>query len=329
MHNLILSGGGVKAILHLGALKALDENGLLKNIKNYLGSSAGAFLSLLLCIGYNYNDIIIIFLKIEIDKFYEISDIFNFLNNYGLMSLSPVARLLRLFLNAKFKKKHINFKELYDLTGKTLHITAINVSSTEEVLFNYKNTPDIDIVDACIASCSIPFIFLPVKINGEYYMDAFAVNNYPCKFFCDDLENSIGIEIGNKYYNKINNFQDYIMNVFTSLKNYNYYNNRTKFLPKLNVSVDCEFNTINLDIKKKDIENIYIKGYNDATICIKDYLNKEEIKKTSQNNTETEPKTELESEMETELESEMETKLEPEMETKLEPEMETELEDEK
>ena len=34
MYNLVISGGGVKGILHLGALKILEEKNILKNIKN-------------------------------------------------------------------------------------------------------------------------------------------------------------------------------------------------------------------------------------------------------------------------------------------------------
>ena len=40
MRNLVLSGGGVRGLLHLGALKSLEEKQLLKNIENYGGSSA-------------------------------------------------------------------------------------------------------------------------------------------------------------------------------------------------------------------------------------------------------------------------------------------------
>ena len=82
MHNLLISGGAIKGILHLGALKALSEYNLLKNIKNYGGASSGSMIVLLLCVGYNYNDLMIIFLKINIDKFYNITDIFDFFNLY-------------------------------------------------------------------------------------------------------------------------------------------------------------------------------------------------------------------------------------------------------
>ena len=104
MYNLVISGGGIRAILHLGALKILEEKNILKNIKNFAGSSAGSMIALLLCIGYSPNDIIIIFLKINLDKFYDISDIFDFLNIYGLINLDPCEKLFRLLLEKNSKK---------------------------------------------------------------------------------------------------------------------------------------------------------------------------------------------------------------------------------
>ena len=107
-------------------------------------------IALLLCIGYTYNDIMIVFLKINLDKFYDITDIFEFLNIYGLINLNPCEKLLRILLENKFNKKKITFKELYNLTKKTLHINSINLNSHKEDIFNYINTPNIDIIDACM-----------------------------------------------------------------------------------------------------------------------------------------------------------------------------------
>ena len=227
MYNLVLSGGGIKGILHLGAIKTLEEKNMLENIKNYGGASAGSMIVLLLCIGYTYNDIMIIFLKISMDKFYDISDIFEFLNIYGLINLGPLEKLLRVLLENKLKKKYVTFNELYNLTNKTLHINSINLNTSKETIFNYINTPDVDIIDACLASSSLPFIFPPRLINNEYYIDAFAVNNCPCNIFENDLENTICLTLEEccTTLEKVDNFQNYIMCVFTSYRNYNNNNN--------------------------------------------------------------------------------------------------------
>ena len=39
--NLVLSGGALRAIAILGAIKYLEQLNLIKNIKEYVGTSAG------------------------------------------------------------------------------------------------------------------------------------------------------------------------------------------------------------------------------------------------------------------------------------------------
>ena len=279
MRNLVFSGGGVKGILHLGALKALEEGNYLKNIKNYGGASAGSIVGFLLYIGYTYNDIMILNLKINIiDRCYELTDIFEFFNIYGLMNYDPGERFLRLLLETKFKKKHMSFKEMHNLTGKTLHINSINVNTKKEIIFNYINTPDIDVVDACLASASLPFIFSPKIINDEYYIDPFAVNNCPCNIFKDDLENTICLRISNceekNKILKIDSFPNYIMNVFSSLSNYTYKTNINIYNPHVIINLNYDCSPIDFDLSKEDLKKLFIKGYNITKSYLKDNSDK-------------------------------------------------------
>ena len=264
MYNLVLSGGGIRGILHLGSLKTLEEKNIFKNIKNFGGSSAGSMISLLLSIGYTYNDIMIIFLKINTDKFYDITDIFEFLNIYGLLNLNPFEKFLRLLLENKFKKKNITFSELYNLTQKTLHINSININSNEEIIFNHINTPNIDVIDACLASCSLPFIFPPKLIDNNYYIDAFAVNNCPCNIFKNDLDNTICLSIMDLCESNLknNSFQNYVMNVFNSYKNYSYYITIKTFQPKILINLTYDCSPIDFDLSKDKLSEIFITGYN-------------------------------------------------------------------
>ena len=48
---IILSGGGIKVISIVGALKALEEKGQLKNVKEISGVSAGAWLAFMISAG--------------------------------------------------------------------------------------------------------------------------------------------------------------------------------------------------------------------------------------------------------------------------------------
>ena len=49
--KLILSGGGIKGIAHIGALSVYDERNMLNSIDTYCGSSIGALICSLLVAG--------------------------------------------------------------------------------------------------------------------------------------------------------------------------------------------------------------------------------------------------------------------------------------
>jgi predicted acylesterase/phospholipase RssA len=49
--NLVLSGGGIKVISIVGALRTLEEKGLLKYVKEVSGVSAGAWLAFMIASG--------------------------------------------------------------------------------------------------------------------------------------------------------------------------------------------------------------------------------------------------------------------------------------
>ena len=281
MHNLILSGGGVRGLCHLGAIKALEEYNLLKDIKNYAGTSIGSIIAFLLSIGFTYTDLMLIFLNIDVNKFYDVSDIFDFFDKYGLFSYNPTERCIKLLLSMKLPQKNITFTELYKSTNKTLNIVSVNVSTGKESVFNYINTPNVNVIDAIIASCSIPFLFPPKKINGHYYVDAFIVNNFPCSVFCDDMENSIGISIMGGGFDEayidteINSFQDYVLNLFLSFKPCITQNIK----PKFNILLNSSCNPINTDITKDEKIELFKNAYIETLEIIKKQLEQSEQQK--------------------------------------------------
>lgn len=55
--GLVLSGGGILGIAHIGMMKALDEHGLLDEIEVAVGTSAGAIMAAMFALGYTPDDI--------------------------------------------------------------------------------------------------------------------------------------------------------------------------------------------------------------------------------------------------------------------------------
>ena len=273
MRNLVLSGGGNKGIGFVGCLKALEEFNLLDNIKNFCGNSIGSLICLLILIGYTYEELNKILLKFDIIDFLNI-DILNFIDNYSIYSNEKLKKILKILVSKKYDTENLTFLKLFNLTQKTLHIISINIEDNKEVVFNYINSPNILIFDAICASCAIPFILSPVKINNKLHIDGFLYNNFPCNIFKNDLENTIGIQTKKRdLTNNINNFQEYISNIFTCILNKLDSDCDINYKPKLYIYLDeniGSFDLLEIQEKKSYIE----KSYKICKKNIENYLNK-------------------------------------------------------
>ena len=98
-----------------------------------------------------------------------------------------------------------------------MNIVATNISDGTETIFNKDNTPDYDVIDCIIASCSIPGLYPPFELGNNQYIDGFLVNNHPIDIFKDDLENTIGICVTTSKNYKDLILNNYIYNLFTIL----------------------------------------------------------------------------------------------------------------
>ena len=58
-------------------------------------------------------------------------------------------------------------------------INAYNITKRKEDYFNYLLTPDVKVIDAVMASCTLPLVFPAYNINDNYYYDSFLTNNCP------------------------------------------------------------------------------------------------------------------------------------------------------
>jgi predicted acylesterase/phospholipase RssA len=70
--NLVISGGGFNCFQFFGIIKYLDDNNLLKEINKYISVSAGSLISLLLIIGYKFNEIENFLIKFDFSKIFDL-----------------------------------------------------------------------------------------------------------------------------------------------------------------------------------------------------------------------------------------------------------------
>lgn len=155
--GIALSGGGSRGIVHIGILKALDESGL--KISMVTGTSAGAIVGAFYCSGYSPDNIMDIIRETKLIKYVRPAISFS-----GLLKLETIDSVFRKYLK----------KDSFDALHIPLVVAATNVRNGTNVFFH-----DGPLIQSVLASCAVPVIFKPIKLNGDYYIDGGVLNNLP------------------------------------------------------------------------------------------------------------------------------------------------------
>jgi NTE family protein len=157
--GLALSGGVARGIAHIGVLKYLDERHI--KISYLAGTSAGSIMAGLYCAGIPLADMEKIALAFSWKDLFKPT-----LPRFGLVDSSLLEKIIVGYIG------RINFSNL-----KTpLLINAVDLVQGEEVIMD--SGP---VATAIRASCAIPGIFTPVKMNGMLLADGGVLNNMPAK----------------------------------------------------------------------------------------------------------------------------------------------------
>ncbi|MDE6010567.1 MAG: patatin-like phospholipase family protein [Muribaculaceae bacterium] len=156
--GVAFSGGGAKGFTHIGAMMAFEQFGIKPDIVS--GVSAGSIACTLYAAGLTPNDMIACF---------EEYDSFGFFAEVTL----PKAGLFKMDKFAKLLDSWLPVKNLEDMQIPTV-VCATDLDAGKSVGWSKG-----EIVPRVVASCSIPIIFHPVKINGVNYVDGGVLRNLP------------------------------------------------------------------------------------------------------------------------------------------------------
>ena len=174
MNELFIGGGGYTGVMFIGVLEYIHEHKLL-DLKNFYGCSIGSIIGILYIIGMTPKDILRNFLELNF------KDLIKYEINYDNKCLLD-DKLLDSFIEFIWVKynKDITLEEFSKDTSVNINIFVTNITTNEYLNFNNKEYPKIKLKDALKASMSIPFLFHPVEINNEYYVDGGCKNWYGC-----------------------------------------------------------------------------------------------------------------------------------------------------
>jgi hypothetical protein len=181
--KLALNGGGMKGIMHIGALNELKKHQELVFPDGVWGCSVGAIIGILVAFRLD--------LKTELISKYmdydnvvgdiKFQDIQNIFGTKGLFSMNKFTETMTTF-----------FKQEYDLDITTtkigdskmpLFIVASNITKGIPTIFSN----DVLLVDALRCSCCIPLMYKPQELYGQLYVDGGLLVPYLCTIVPDGL----------------------------------------------------------------------------------------------------------------------------------------------
>ncbi len=216
--NIVFSGGSIKGICHIGVLKRLIDERLvdLKKLRAVAGTSAGSLLAVLVVLGFSIDEIWKFIFDIDMKKMVN-PDFFMVLKKCGVDTGQIIYNLFEEIIAAQTGIKHINFKQLFEITKIHLIIVGSCLTTKEAVYFDHINTPNFKVSVAIRISISMPGFFTPVTIDGKKYVDGAVLDNYAMGLFKNELDETIGSLISDDYNTNYNYPEEYflaILNLF-------------------------------------------------------------------------------------------------------------------
>ncbi len=191
------SGGGVKAFVFIGALKALEEENI--SFERVAGTSAGALFATLVAAGFRAKELEELFLTLELKQFLDqsrIGSIFPFIKWLTLYQTMGLYRgdVFQQWLEEVLREKGI--QSFQDLNPHQLKIVAADISINRVIVFpddleeSYQIDPSFfSIAKAVRSSISIPYFFRPSKLihplsnQKSLLVDGMILSNFPLWVF--------------------------------------------------------------------------------------------------------------------------------------------------
>ncbi|HKL73730.1 MAG TPA: patatin-like phospholipase family protein [Clostridia bacterium] len=207
--GLVLEGGGAKGAYHVGAVKALYDNGY--TFDGVAGTSIGAINGAIIAQENNYETCLDMWTNLKAsdilnDDSSETSKIFNKNNDEHKSLKYWIERTIAIVKNLgvptdkiiPFLKRYIDEDKLR-LTGRDFAIVTVCISDKKPLELHLEDIPYGELCDYIFASAYFP-IFKMERIKGKYYIDGGIYDNLPINALIrkDKYDEIIAIRTGSR-----------------------------------------------------------------------------------------------------------------------------------
>ncbi|MGM0941097.1 MAG: patatin-like phospholipase family protein [Bacillota bacterium] len=283
----VFSGGGVKAYAFVGALKRVEERGLI--LERVAGTSAGAIVASLLAAEYTASDIQNMLDELDLQKLIDppaLTKVLPFTKwafLYFQLGINKGNKLERWVYDKLARKDIYTFK---DINSSYLKVVVSDISLGRLVVIPddleriYDINPEtFPVAKAVRMSAGFPYFFIPKKLSSSknkksIIIDGGLLSNFPLWVF-EDRDKKIsrpilGMKLSESTLNniaprKINNALDMFHALFVTMKEAHdsrYISKSQKnniiFIPIKNVG------SINFDVREETKEQLMDTGYRSA-----------------------------------------------------------------
>jgi len=180
-YRIYLSGGGMCAMAHVGALTELSKHVPIKAVKEWMGVSAGSFVAMCLCIGFTLDELEDFCVRFDFTNIKEYDSVPGWLLHFGIDTGERLHKLIDACLHVKGLSSDLTFKECQEKFGLSLKVIATDLNEAVHITFSSFDTPNYKISSAVRASMTFPYYFQPYICpeTNHYLIDGAVISNYP------------------------------------------------------------------------------------------------------------------------------------------------------
>ena len=220
-YTCLFGGGAIRGAAYAGAVKAIEEIGIIPN--KLAGSSVGSIVAALLALGYNAGELREIFLDVNFALFRDFQ--FGLGAQFALSKGELFLDWIRDLIEKKFygenyqkgKNRAVTFKDI----NKNLIIITTDLSNFECKEFSAIETPDFEIATAVRISCGMPGLMKPYEYNNTLLVDGDLQKSVPMwklsKHLIDKDSRILEFRLEGDFEGSDRNALDYVNTIYSCI----------------------------------------------------------------------------------------------------------------
>lgn len=216
---LSFSSGGARGLLFIGALRAihaaLGTEAYVKwraTIHGVSGCSCGSIMALGFCLNLELlpdAEFVHAF-----EHIFRIPNMEQLAHEYGADDGKGLVTVLQQMLMQGGLSPYATMRDVHRFLRIDLAILTTNLSRQCSETITAKTHPDTLVTDAILASCAIPLIFRPVKLNGELHADGYLTCSLPHVF---PVEHTLFLKVQQRDCVQVTSWLSYINGIVSSI----------------------------------------------------------------------------------------------------------------